>query len=162
MSGQGWSSTVEVKKSYASWSAVCVRKRGREGGREGGKVYDKENDNMVHVYTYVILSTHFSLLIPYPSSPLLLTLTLTPHSSPSPLPHLASLPVFSIVRRYPGRGRRGEWGLYLPPPSSWSLVVVHQTGSHEVGLSDLAVYVQVEEAEGCEGDEGGSERGLEG
>ena len=48
MLGHGWSSTVEVKKSYASWSAVCVRgEEGREGGRE--KVHDKENDSKVYV-----------------------------------------------------------------------------------------------------------------
>ena len=54
--GHGWSSTVEVKKSYASWSAVCVRgeegREGKEGEREGGKrekVHDKENDSMVYV-----------------------------------------------------------------------------------------------------------------
>ena len=86
------------------------------------------------------LTSHSSLLTPHPSP-------LTPHSSPSPLPHLTSLPTFSIVRKCLERGRKEEWGTYLPPPPSWSLGVVHQTGSHEVGLSDLAACVQVEEAE---------------
>ena len=58
--------------------------------------------------------------------------------------------------------------MYLPPPPSWSLGVVHQTGSHEVGLSDLAACVQEAEVvrergvEGGRGKLGVKERGVEG
>ena len=130
------------------------REEGREEGRERrreGKVHDKENDSII--YSSLTPHTpHPSLLIPHSSHSSLHT----PHSSPSPLPHLTSLPTFSTVRKCLERGRREEWGAYLPPPSSCSLGVVHQTGSHEVGLSDLAACVQVEEAEVVR------ERGVEG
>ena len=144
------------------------REEGRERGREG-KVHDKENDSIIyssltphtslliphsshsssltpHTSLLTLLTPHSSYLTPHTPHPSLLTLH-TPHSSPSPLPHLTSLPTFSTVRKCLERGRREEWGTYLPPPSSWSLRVVHQTGSHEADLSSLAACVQVEEAE---------------
>ena len=52
--------------------------------------------------------------------------------------------------------------MYLPPPPSWSLGVVHQTGSHEVDLSDLAACVQVEEAEVVRERSRGMEREVRG
>ena len=133
-----------------------AREGGREGGREG-KVHDKENDTIIYS-SFTPHTPHPSLLIPHSShsSPLTLHTPHPSHSSPLPLPHLTSLPTFSTVRKCLERGRREEWGAYLPPPSSCSLGVVHQTGSHEVGLSDLAACVQVEEAEVVR------ERGVEG
>ena len=104
------------------------------------------------------LTPHPSLFIPHTPHPS----PLTPHSSPSPLPHLTSLPTFSTVRKCLARGRKEEWGMYLPPPPSWSLGVVHQTGSHEVDLSDLAACVQVEEAEVVRERSRGMEREVRG